>query len=215
MLDIKLLRTELDFIVENLKQRGFDFPVEEFQSLEKKRKFLQTKTEELQSKRNTLSKDIGQLKAKGENAEPLLKKVASIRDELKQCEEELNLLQEKLKGLLLSIPNMLHESVPMGKSEEDNLEMRQWGEPRQFNFEPKDHVDLGVDKGWMDFETAVKIAGSRFVVLYGSLAKLHRALIQFMLDLHTKEHGYSEVYVTCRGVYRQTGINFFITEFSI
>jgi seryl-tRNA synthetase len=153
------------------------------------------KTQELQNERNTKSKSIGKAKAAGEDIQPLLDQVADLGEKLKQAENDLNGLQESLQDIFLGIPNLLHDSVPDGRDEADNEEILKWGEPPQFDFQAKDHVDLGEDKGWLDSETAAKLTGSRFMVLYGPMARLHRALIQFMLDLHTNEHGYQEVYV--------------------
>ena len=195
MLDPKLLRNELGQTATLLKRRGFELDVRQLSSLETDRKALQTRTQELQAKRNAASKAIGQAKAKGEDAADMLAEVANLGDELKAAEQELAELQERLNALVLVIPNLPHDSVPDGRSEEDNVEIRRWGEPQAFNFDVRDHVDLGESLGGMDFETATKITGSRFVVMSGALARLHRALIQFMLDLHTTEHGYTETYV--------------------
>ncbi|HEX6928364.1 MAG TPA: serine--tRNA ligase [Gammaproteobacteria bacterium] len=193
MLDPKLLRSDLDAVVANLEKRGFAFPRAEYERLEAERKDLQVRTEQLQNDRNTRSKAIGQAKAKGEDIQPLLAEVGKLGDELKAAEEKLGVLQEKLDDLLMRVPNLLHESVPTGRDENDNREVRRWGEPPEFSFEPKDHVDLG--SGLMDFDLAAKLTGSRFVTLKGPMARLHRALAQFMLDIHANEHGYEEVYV--------------------
>lgn len=193
MLDTKLLRSDLDAVIANLEKRGFDFPRAEYEQLETERKQLQVRTEQLQNDRNTRSKAIGQAKAKGEDIQPLLAEVGRLGDDLKAAEDHLAELQEKLDDLLMGIPNLLHESVPVGRSEDDNIEVRQWGTPKQYSFEPKDHVDLG--SGLMDFELATKLTGSRFVTLKGPMARLHRALAQFMLDIHSSEHGFEEVYV--------------------
>ncbi|HIP81002.1 MAG TPA: serine--tRNA ligase [Leucothrix mucor] len=195
MLDIKLLRNDLDGIAGQLAKRGFKLDVSEFQALEDKRKVLQTATQDLQNERNTRSKSIGQAKAKGDDIKPLLAEVADLGDKLKTAEQDLSSLQTDIDAIVMGIPNLLDESVPDGKSEDENVEVSTWGEPTQLDFEPKDHVDLGIPNGWMDFKAAVKLTGSRFVVMRGSMAKLHRALIQFMLNTHTEEHAYKEIYV--------------------
>jgi seryl-tRNA synthetase len=166
-----------------------------FIALEDKRKELQVRTQELQKERNAKSKAIGQAKAKGEDASAILAEVSELGDQLKAAEEKLNTYQVQLNDLLMGIPNLPHESTPEGKNEDDNVEVRKWGEPRQFDFEVRDHVGVGEALGQLDFETAAKITGSRFAVMSGSIARLHRALIQYMLDLHTSEHGYTETYV--------------------
>lgn len=195
MLDPKLLRKDIDAVAAQLARRGFQLDVESFNELEAQRKALQVRTQELQNERNIKSKSIGKAKAQGEDIKPLLDEVASLGNEHKQAEQDLNKLLAELDALLMSLPNILHDSVPEGLREEDNVEISKWGEPTAFDFEPKDHVDLGLPNGWMDFEAASKLTGSRFVVLRSEMARLHRALIQFMLDTHTQEHGYSEVYV--------------------
>ncbi len=195
MLDIKLLRNDINAVAEQLARRGFELDVDKFQALEDKRKILQTATQDLQNQRNTRSKAIGQAKAKGEDIQPLLAEVADLGDQLKAAEQKLSELQAEIDSIVMGIPNLLDESVPEGNSEDDNVEISKWGEPTQFDFEPKDHVDLGLSHGWMDFEAASKLTGSRFVVMRDGMARLHRALIQFMLDTHTAEHGYKEVYV--------------------
>ncbi|MBN1684417.1 MAG: serine--tRNA ligase [Gammaproteobacteria bacterium] len=195
MIYINQLRNNIKQVAENLKQRGFELDVKTFEQLETERKTIQTKTEQLQAERNANAKAIGQAKTKGEDIQPLLEKVEHLGDELKVSEDKFRDIQEQLHQFLAAIPNVLDDSVPNGQSEEDNVEIRRWGEPTRFDFEPKDHVDLGERLGLMDFEMAAKLSGARFVVLYGALAKLQRALIQFMLDLHTMEHGYQEVYV--------------------
>jgi len=195
MLDPKLLRSDLEAVAARLMQRGFDLDIRRIAQLESERKELQVKTQELQNERNTSSKAIGQAKAKGEDAQPILDKVSSLKQELEQCESRLSELQGELDDILMGVPNLPHDSVPAGRSEEDNVEVRKWGEPRTFEFEPKDHVDVGAAIGGLDFETAAKITGSRFAVMSGPIARLHRALLQFMLDTHTSEHGYTETYV--------------------
>jgi len=194
MLDPRLLRTELDRVAQQLARRGMQLDVEQISSLESRRKELQMATQDLQNTRNSRSKLIGKSKAAGEDIQPLLNEVSDLGDRLKNAQEELQTVQQKLKEISLSLPNLPHPDVPHGQNEDDNREERRWGEPQQYNFEPKDHVDLGVGKG-MDFEAGAKIAGSRFVTLQGPLARLQRALTQFMLDLHTREHGYTETYV--------------------
>jgi seryl-tRNA synthetase len=195
MLDSKLFRSELEQTAEKLARRGFTLDTKRFADLEAQRKELQVETQNLQNERNTRSKSIGQAKAKGEDIQPLLAEVSALGDKLKQTEERLAQVQEALNDIFISTPNLPHESTPTGKDENDNVEVRRWGEPTRFDFEAKDHVDLGAGLGMMDFETAAKIAGSRFSFMSGPLARLHRALIQFMLDLQTQEHGYRETYV--------------------
>lgn len=195
MLDPNLLRNELDTVITAAKHRNMAIDFAAFESLETQRKDLQVKTEELQAERNRRSKSIGEAKSRGEDIEPLRAEVAALGDELKAKQEALEVVQTEIRDFQLGLANMPHESVPVGNSEDDNLEMRRWGEPRQFDFEPQDHADLGAGFQGMDFEAAVTIASSRFVVLKGAIAKLQRALTQFMLDTHTQEHGYEEVYV--------------------
>lgn len=195
MLDPHLIRNELASVAKALAGRGYELDQARLQELEEQRKTLQATTQSLQAERNSKSKNIGNAKAQGKDIKPLLDEVADLGDKLKAAESELNTLKDELNVILMGIPNLPHESVPAGKSEEDNQEVRRWGEPRQFDFEVKDHVDLGDQLGQMDFETAAKITGSRFVVMNGGIARLHRALTQFMLDLHTNEHGYTETYV--------------------
>lgn len=195
MLDPKLLRTELATVAEKLKDRGFELDVNHVEALEIKRKELQIHTQELQNQRNSKSKNIGKAKAAGEDIQPLLDEVAKLGDELKQAEQALSQLQTEISDYTLGIPNIPHDSVPVGNDESDNREERTWGEPRAFDFDPKDHVDLGDVLAQVDFEVASKLTGSRFVVLSSGIARLHRALIQFMLDTHTNEHGYTETYV--------------------
>jgi len=195
MLDPKLLRTQLDDVASALARRGFTLDTARIGELEARRKDLQVQTQELQNERNTRSKSIGKAKAAGEDIAPLLQEVADLGDRLKAAEADLAGLQAELESIVLGIPNLPHESVPDGRDENDNAEVRRWGEPPQFDFEALDHVDLGARRNLMDFETAAKLTGSRFVVLRGPMARLHRALIQFMLNLHSGEHGYEEVYV--------------------
>ncbi|MDH5764497.1 MAG: serine--tRNA ligase [Gammaproteobacteria bacterium] len=195
MLDQKLLRTDIDSVAKQLAVRGYQLDVDAFNELESQRKTLQMQTQELQSERNSKSKNIGKAKAQGEDIQPLLDEVSTLGDKLDAAKSQLDEIQDRLNDILMSMPNLPHESVPAGLSEEDNVEIRKWGEPTQLNFEPKDHVELGTPRQWLDFEMAAKLTGSRFVVMNGDMARLHRALIQFMLDLHTSEHGYQEVYV--------------------
>lgn len=195
MLDPRLIRAELETVAEKLKIRGYELDTARLQELEARRKELQTATEQLQSERNTRSKSIGKAKAAGEDIQPLLAEVSDLGDRLDAAKQQLSELQEELNGLLLTIPNVPHESVPAGNSEDDNVEIRRWGEPKAFDFEPKDHVDLGATDSLLDFETAAKITGSRFATIKGPLARMHRALTQFMLNTHTGENGYDEVYV--------------------
>jgi seryl-tRNA synthetase len=195
MLDIQLLRKDLPAVVAGLKRRGFDLDVAAFQKLEDERKKLQLRTEELQAKRNALNKQVGMLKGKGEDASGPMKEAAGIGDELKANEAALAGLQQRASDFLRVIPNIPRPEVPDGRSSDDNVEVRRWGEPRQFDFPVKDHVDVGVGLGGLDFETAAKLSGARFSVLRGPVARLHRALAQFMLQVHTEEHGYTEVYV--------------------
>ncbi len=194
MLDVQMLRNDINAVAERLAGRGFKLDVESFAALENERKGLQTRTQELQAKRNASSKQIGIAKSKGEDVSAIMADVANLGDELKTCETNLAALQEKLNGLLLTIPNLPHESVPVGKDEADNVEVRKVGTPRSFDFEIRDHVDVGAPLG-LDFDTGAKLSGARFTVLRKDIARLHRALAQFMLDTHTHEHGYEEVYV--------------------
>ncbi|MCX9157189.1 serine--tRNA ligase [Niveibacterium sp. 24ML] len=193
MLDIQLLRTQLDTVTQRLAARGVVFDSATFQAMEDERKQLQTRTQELQAKRNSLSKQIGILKGKGEDAAPVMAEVAGLGDELKANEASLAALQERLNDFLMRIPNLPHESVPAGKDESDNVEVRRWGAPATYDFEVRDHVDLGAPLG-LDFETGAKLSGARFTLLKGQIARLHRALAQFMIDTHTTEHGYTECY---------------------
>ena len=194
MLDPRLFRTDLDFVTEQLTRRSFTFNPEAYVELEARRKDVQVKTQDLQNERNSRSKAIGLAKAKGEDVQPLLDQVQHLGDELKAAETQLADIQQDMDALMAGIPNLLDASVPAGKSEEFNIELSRWGEVPSFDFEAKDHVDLGAKLG-MDFELGAKIAGARFVVLNGALARLQRAIIQFMLDTHTDQHGYSETYV--------------------
>ncbi len=194
MLDIQLLRNDLDNVAARLASRGFSLDTTELARLEAERKKIQTLTQELQAKRNASSKQIGIAKSKGEDSSAIMAEIANLGNELKAAEDALTELQAPLNALLMSIPNLPHESVPVGKSEEDNVEVCRIGTPRSFNFPVKDHVELGEKLG-LDFETATKIAGARFSLLRGNLARLHRALAQYMLDTHTLDHGYTEVYV--------------------
>ncbi len=192
MLDPALLRSQLDAVAERLATRGFDLPRHEFDRLETQRKQIQTRTQELQALRNSRSKAIGQAKAKGEDAAPILAEIAGLGDQLKAAETELEQVQTSLHDLLAGVPNLPHESVPVGKDEGANVEIKRVGTPRRFEFAAKDHVELGAHKGWLDGDSAAKLSGARFTVLRGELARLHRALAQFMLDLHSGEHGYLE-----------------------
>ena len=195
MLDPKLLRTDAEQCATLLRRRGFELPVAQFNDLEARRKTLQIDTQELQSTRNQASKKIGQAKSAGENIQPLLDAVADLGDKLKDAETELVAVQTELDAIYLSVPNIPDASVPDGQDEDDNTEVRRVGEPRVFDFEPRDHIDLGAQRGLLDFDEAAKLTGARFAVMRGPIARLHRALIQFMIDLHTLEHGYQEVHV--------------------
>jgi seryl-tRNA synthetase len=193
MIDIALLRKDIESVAARLRTRPYEFPVERFNALEAERKAVQVKTEELQARRNALSKQIGQLKSRGEDASALMAEAAAIPDQVKALEAALADVQARMQALLLDVPNLPHASVPVGKSSDDNVEVRRWGEPRAFDFVPKDHVDVGAALG-LDFETAAKLSGARFVLMRGQVARLHRALAQFMLDVQTREHGYTECY---------------------
>ncbi len=195
MIDPKLLRNDLEAVAAQLARRGYLLDTARFAELESRRKSLQVSTQELQNERNTRSKGIGKAKAAGEDIAPLLAEVADLVDKLKAAQEALSQLQISITDLVMAIPNLPHPSTPDGVSEDDNCEIRRWGEPKHYDFAVKDHVELGAINGWMDFEAAAKISGARFVVLQGPLARLQRALTQFMLDLHTQEHGYTETYV--------------------
>lgn len=195
MLDIHQLRTDLENVSKILAKRGYTFPVELFNALETDRKTIQTHTQELQAKRNAISRQVGIAKSKGENVTAILAQVKDLGDELKHAEMELEQIQHKLQQILLEVPNLPHESVPIGDSETDNEEMYRWGKPRVFDFEIKDHVSIGEYLGLLDLETATKLSGTRFNVMKGELALMHRALTQFMLDMHTQTHNYTEAYV--------------------
>ena len=195
MLDIQLLRSDLENVANRLANRGFALDTATFQALEMERKTIQTCTQELQAKRNATSKQIGQAKSKGEDVSAIMAEVANLGDELKAAEVNLEDIQGRMNEILLTIPNLPHETTPTGKSENDNVEVRRVGTPRSFDFPVKDHVDVGEGLNQLDFGTAAKISGARFSVMRGQLARLHRALAQFMLDVHTQEHGYTEVYV--------------------
>ncbi len=195
MLDIKALRNDLDGIARNLARRGFVLDREDFLALEAKRKSLQVEVENLRAERNARSKAIGKAKAAGEDIAPLTKEVGELGRRLDEADESLHSVQDEFNTLLAGLPNLLHESVPDGADETSNIETRRWGDPPTFDFEPKDHIELGERLGLIDFESAAKLSGSRFVVLKGAAARLQRALIQFMLDVHTEEHGYTEMYV--------------------
>ncbi len=197
MLDSKLLRTELDETAAKLARRGFTLDVENLRLLEEKRKSLQMMTEDLQAQRNARSKSIGQAKAQGnhEEAEKILAEVANLGSDLDDAKKALAELLDELQSITMMVPNLPDDSVPAGKDEDENVEISRWGEPKAYDFEVKDHVDLGEMAGGLDFASAVKISGSRFIVMKGQFARLHRAIAQFMLDLHTEEHGYTEMYV--------------------
>lgn len=195
MIDPKLLRNDLDAVVRNLARRGFTLDRDQFVALEEQRKDLQIETQELQNRRNQSSKKIGQAKARGEDIQPLLDEVRDLGDQLDAAKGRLQEVQGALADIQSGLPNLLDESVPDGASEADNQELRRWGEPPVFDFTPRDHIELGEACGGLDFAAAAKITGSRFIVKKGVIARLHRALIQFMLDTHTRQHGYQEVYV--------------------
>ncbi|HEX9194850.1 MAG TPA: serine--tRNA ligase [Azonexus sp.] len=194
MLDIQQLRSNLDAVAEGLAKRGKPIDFSEFKVLEAERKTLQTRTQELQAQRNSLSKQIGMLKGKGQDASAVMAQVGALGDELKASEVRLGELLEKFNAILAALPNIPDESVPVGEDETANVEIKRWGTPRVFDFEVRDHTDVGEALGQLDFATAAKISGSRFSLLKGGVARLHRALAQFMLDTHTAAHGYTEVY---------------------
>lgn len=195
MIDPKLLRNSADDVQANLARRGFDFDAAGYLALDEKRKQLQLETEALQNERNTRSKAIGQAKAKGEDIAPLLEAVADLGGRLEAGQHVLQAVQKELRDTELGLPNLLNDDVPAGKSEADNIEQRSWGKAPEFDFEPRDHIDLGEALGMLDFDAAAKVSGARFVVMRDSLARLQRSLITFMLDTHINEHGYSEAYV--------------------
>lgn len=195
MIDPKLLRTDLDTIAKKLAKRGYTLDTTFWQTVEEKRKALQVKTEELQAKKNAGAKQVGELKRNGENADELVAQMANVSAQMKQAEDELKALQDTIEQHALTIPNLPDDSVPEGEDENDNIEIRKWGEPRTFDFALKEHSDLGEALGLLDFEMAAKLTGTRFSVLKGQLAKLNRALIQFMLDTHTQKFGFTEMYV--------------------
>jgi seryl-tRNA synthetase len=194
MLDLRELRQDTAAIAANLARRGFAFDAAAYSELDDARKAVQLRVEELRNTRNLRSKSIGKAKAQGEDIAPLLAEVEQLGDELKRAEDELQNLQGSLRDLQLGLPNLLHDTVPDGEGEDDNVEQRRWGDVPEFAFEPRDHVALGTQLGLLDFDAAAKVTGARFTVLRGALARLHRALIQYMLDVHTREHGYTEVY---------------------
>ena len=195
MLDPRKLRNELEDVAAALRKRGFEMDMSRYRGLEERRRELQVQVQDLQNERNQSSKSIGQAKARGEDIQPLLDQVASLGDKLKEADAELQIVLAELDALQLGIPNLPHPSVPEGQTEDDNLEVRRHGEPAEFPFKPRDHVELGEIHGGLDFDAGAKLAGARFVVMKSGMARLHRALIQFMLDLHTSEHGYTEVNV--------------------
>jgi len=194
MLDINLLRNQLDTVAARLATRGKAYDLSPFVALEAERKTLQTRTQELQSQRNTLSKQIGIMKGKGEDASAVMQQVADMKSELEASEARLNELLPQMESFIAALPNLPHESVPVGADEKDNVEIKRWGSPRSFDFTVRDHVDVGALLGGLDFEVAAKITGARFSVMKGAVARMHRALAQFMLDTHTEAHGYTEVY---------------------
>ena len=195
MIDPKLLRQSAEDVAADLARRGFEFDTRAYLALEERRKNLQVETEKLRSERNASAKNIGKAKAQGDDIEPLLAAVKDLGDKLDSNEAELATVQCELRDIELGLPNLLADEVPNGNSEEDNAEVRRWGEPTELGFEPKDHIELGEALGMLDFESASRISGARFAVMRGPLARLQRALIQFMLDTHTSEHGYEETYV--------------------
>lgn len=195
MLDPKLLRSDPQFVAQRLALRGFTLDTEQLESLESRRRELQTRTEQLQNERNVRSKSIGKAKAAGEDIQPLLAEVGQLGDDLDRAKRELGEVQQAWDDLVAGLPNLPHEDVPEGADESDNVELHRWGTPREFDFEVRDHVDLGARFGYLDFEMATKLTGSRFAVMRGPIARLHRALAQFMLDKQTQDHGYEECYV--------------------
>lgn len=195
MLDAKTIRSQLDDVAKNLSKRGYQLDKDRLNALEERRKRLQMEAESLQQERNSRSKNIGKAKAAGEDIAPLLQEVDKLKQSLTDAETQLTAVQTELEEILTGVPNLLSDDVPDGKSEEDNVEVSRWGTPRTFDFEIKDHVDVGAEVGGLDFETATKITGARFAVMTGDVARLHRALVQFMLNTHTAEHGYQEINV--------------------
>ncbi len=195
MIDPKLLRQSASVVKTNLARRGFVFDADAYLALEAQRKSIQVDTEALRNERNASAKQIGKAKAQGEDVAPLLAAVKDLGDRLDVAEAQLHTVQSELRDIEVGLPNLMHDDVPDGRDEDDNTELRRWGDVPKFEFEPQDHVDLGAGMGLLDFEAASRISGSRFAVMLGPLARLHRALIQFMLDTHTGEHGYEEVYV--------------------
>ncbi|MCH6548768.1 MAG: serine--tRNA ligase [Proteobacteria bacterium] len=195
MIDQKLLRQSAEEVADNLARRGHEFDADAYLALEEQRRTLQVDTEGLRNERNTSAKNIGKAKATGDDVEPLLAAVKDLRDRLDGSEARLRAVQEALRSIELGLPNLLHDDVPTGNDESKNQEVRRWGDVPDFDFDPKDHVDLGLSLGMLDFDAARRISGSRFAVMRGPLARLHRALIQFMLDVHTSENGYEETYV--------------------
>ena len=194
MIDPKLLRSDPDAVARNLARRGFKLDVEALKALEDKRKPFQVEADRLRAERNANAKAVGMAKGKGQDVAPLIAKGEQLTRDLAKADEELVAVQAELEQWQLGLPNLLHDSVPDGKDETANVEVRRWGEPRQFSFKPRDHIEVGEKLGGLDFEAAARISGARFVVMKSSVARLHRALAQFMLDLHTNEHGYTEVY---------------------
>ncbi|MGC8519465.1 MAG: serine--tRNA ligase [Steroidobacteraceae bacterium] len=195
MIDPKVVRSDPETVARNLARRGYVLDVERLRALEEQRKAAQIEADRMRAERNATAKAVGMAKGRGEDASALLARGEQLTGELAAAEQALNAVQGELEGWLLTLPNLLHESVPSGGGEQDNLEVRRWGEPRVFEFAPLDHVEIGERLGGLDFEAAARLSGARFVVIRGELARLHRALAQFMLDLHTEEHGYTEVYV--------------------
>jgi len=195
MLDPQLLRTDPEAVATALMDRGYELDVDAWRQLETRRKDLQIRVQELQNRKNQSAKSIGQAKARGEDIQPLLDEVKHLGEELGQGEAEFNEVRTRQQAWLMEMPNLALDDVPAGKDENDNVEIRKWGEPTRFNFDPRGHVELGEGNGMIDFSAAAKLAGSRFVVLKDGLSRMHRALAQFMLDVHTQEHGYTEVYL--------------------
>ncbi|MDE0716255.1 MAG: serine--tRNA ligase [Gammaproteobacteria bacterium] len=195
MLDPQLLRQNTESVAAQLLHRGYTLDVEQFTSLESRRRELQSDVEALQAKRNTVSREIGAAKSRGEDPQSIMDSVADLGERIKAGQAELTEVQDALHAIQADIPNLAHESVPEGPDEEHNVEVRRWGTPREFDFEPRDHVDVGEALGMMDYEAAAKLSGARFVTMQDGIARLHRALAQFMLDLHVREHGYTETYV--------------------